>query len=58
MPISAEALIQQILNPALPPGGPPIPAAPPRVRETASVLIGRIMNPSDITPGGRPNPDR
>jgi hypothetical protein len=58
MPISAEALIQQILNPALPVAGTPSTPAPARVRETASVLLGRILNPSERSPEPRPSPDR
>jgi hypothetical protein len=58
MPFSAEALIQQILAPDLPAAGTPSRPAPARVRETASVLIGRILNPSEPSPEPRRSPDR
>jgi hypothetical protein len=58
MPISAEALIQQILAPALPVAATPSTPSPAHVRETASVLIGRILNPSEPSPEPRRSPDR
>lgn len=48
MPATAEALIHQILHPALPAPGAPASPPPPRVRETAAVLIGRILNPAEL----------
>ena len=53
MPATAEALIHQILHPALPAAGAPATPAPPRVRQTAAVLIGRILNPAELSPEPR-----
>lgn len=59
MPVTAEALIHQILHPALPAAGAPTSPPPPRVRETAAVLIGRILDPAELPPAERrPSPDR
>ena len=54
MPATAEALILQILHPALPATGAPATPPPPRVRETAAVLIGRILDPGALP--SRPGP--
>ena len=49
MPATAEALIHQILHPALPAAGTQASPPSPRVRQTAAVLIGRILNPAELT---------
>ena len=47
MRASAEALIHQILRPAAPGAGAPATLPPPRVRQTAAFLIGRILDPAE-----------
>lgn len=50
---TAEALMHQIVYPALPAtGAPPIPSHP-RIRESAAVLIGRIVHPAPLTAARR-----
>ena len=58
MPATAEALIHQILDPALPVTGAPSAPPPALERETASVLIGRILNPEARPAGRHPARDR
>lgn len=56
MSATTEAIMRQILYPALPNAGSPSAPTPPRVRETASVLIGRILNPATV--GSRSQSER
>jgi hypothetical protein len=58
MPATAEALMHQIVYPALPAAGTPSTPAQPRVRETAAILIGRILNPAALTTEPRPSTSR
>jgi hypothetical protein len=53
MSATAQALMHQIVYPALPAAGAPAAPSQPRVRETASVLISRILNPAALTTGTR-----
>jgi len=49
MSATAEALMHKIVHPALPTAAMrPAPAEPP-ARETAAILIGRILNPGTVT---------
>ena len=58
MTATAEALIHQMLDPTLPASGPPAAPQPSGVRETASVLIGRILKPEERPAERRPALDR
>ena len=58
MSATAQALMHQIVYPALPAAGAPAAPSQPRVRETASVLISRILNPAEVATEPRPATQR
>lgn len=58
MSSTTQALMQQTRDPAGPSGGTQSPPTPARTRETASVLIGRILNPATMPPAARPSRGR